>query len=63
MKKLKGLLQTVHIEAERLEMFNLSAAEGPKWADTCNEFMQKIRTLGPSPILLALRDSRNKGKK
>jgi coenzyme F420-reducing hydrogenase delta subunit len=59
--KLKKLLQTVNIEAERIEMFNLSAAEGPKWADTCNHFTQKIRTLGPSPILLALCDPGSKG--
>jgi coenzyme F420-reducing hydrogenase delta subunit len=60
-EKLKKLLQTVNIEAERLEMFNLSAAEGPKWADICTEFTQKIRTLGPSPIFLALHKSPDKG--
>jgi coenzyme F420-reducing hydrogenase delta subunit len=60
-EKIKKLLQTVNIETERLEMFNLSAAEGPKWADMCTDFTQKIRTLGPSPIFLALRKSRNKG--
>jgi len=59
--KLKRLLQTVNVEDERLEMFNLSAAEGPKWADICNDFTKKIRTLGPSPIFLALRQWREKG--
>jgi coenzyme F420-reducing hydrogenase delta subunit len=43
-------------------MFNLSAAEGPKWADICTEFTQKIQTLGPSPIFLALRRMRDKEK-
>ena len=55
------MLESVNIESERLEMFNLSAAEGPKWADICNDFTQKIRDLGPSPILLALSKKREKG--
>ena len=38
----------------RLEMYNLSAAMGPRWAEMCNEFVEKIRQLGPSPIGLAL---------
>jgi hypothetical protein len=42
-------------------MFNLSAAEGPRWADICTGFTQKIQTLGPSPIFSALRDMRRKG--
>jgi len=58
---LKKLLETVNIDAERLEMFNLSAAEGPKWAEICTDFTQKIRALGPSPIYVALRESRKKG--
>jgi coenzyme F420-reducing hydrogenase delta subunit len=38
----------------RLEMYNLSAAMGPRWAEMCNEFVEKIRQFGPSPIGLAL---------
>jgi F420-non-reducing hydrogenase iron-sulfur subunit len=49
----KGLLTKVGIDPERLEMFNLSAAMGPRWAEICNEFTEKIRKLGPSPIWLA----------
>ncbi len=37
----------------RLEMYNLSAAMGPRWAEMCNEFVEKIRNLGPSPVSLA----------
>ncbi len=58
---MKKLLETVKIDAGRLEMFNLSAAEGPKWAEICTDFTHKIRTLGPSPIDVALRESRKKG--
>jgi len=34
-------------------MYNLSAAMGPRWAEMCNEFVEMIRKLGPSPISLA----------
>ena len=43
------------IDPERLEMYNLSAAMGPKWAEICTEFTERIRKLGPSPIWLAVR--------
>jgi coenzyme F420-reducing hydrogenase delta subunit len=45
----------VNIDPERLEMYNLSAAEGPRWAEICTEFTEKIKKLGPSPIWLAER--------
>lgn len=33
-------------------MYNLSAAMGPRWAEVCNQFTEKIIELGPSPIWL-----------
>jgi coenzyme F420-reducing hydrogenase delta subunit len=48
------LLTKVGIDPMRLEMYNLSAAMGPRWAEMCNEFVEKIRQFGPSPIGLAL---------
>jgi len=33
-------------------MFNLSAAMGPRWAEICTEFTEKMRKLGPSPVSL-----------
>jgi len=45
---------TIGIDPARLEMYNLSAAMGPKWAEICTEFTEKIRKLGPSPIWLAV---------
>jgi coenzyme F420-reducing hydrogenase delta subunit len=50
----KKLLKNLGIDPARLEMYNLSAAMGPKWAELCTEFTERIRTLGPSPIWLAL---------
>lgn len=34
-------------------MFNLSAAMGPRWAEICTEFTEKVRKLGPSPVAAA----------
>jgi coenzyme F420-reducing hydrogenase delta subunit len=49
------LLVKVGIDPARLEMYNLSAAMGPRWAEMCNEFVEKVRKLGPSPVWLAAR--------
>ena len=46
----KTLLQEVGIEPERLEMYNLSSAQGQRFAAIANEMADKIRALGPSPI-------------
>ena len=50
MERLKTLLPQVGIDPDRLEMYNLSAAMGPKWAEICTEFTERIKKLGPSPI-------------
>ena len=47
---MKKLLTTLGIDPDRLEMFNLSAAMGPRWAQICTEFVEKMRALGPTPI-------------
>jgi len=49
------LLEIVGIDSERLQFYNLSAAMGPRWAEMCTEFTEKINQLGPSPIHVALR--------
>jgi coenzyme F420-reducing hydrogenase delta subunit len=36
-------------------MFNLSAAMGPRWAEICRTFTDKIREIGPSPVRMAIR--------
>ena len=46
----KTLLAEVGIEPERLEMYNLSAAQGARFAAIANEMAEKIRALGPSPL-------------
>jgi F420-non-reducing hydrogenase iron-sulfur subunit len=53
-KHLKTLIQEVGIDPARVEMFNLSAAEGPRWAEICNQFTERIKKLGPSPVRIAI---------
>lgn len=52
--QVKGLLLKVGVDPERLHFYNLSAAQGPRWAEICTEFTNKINALGPSPIWVAL---------
>jgi F420-non-reducing hydrogenase iron-sulfur subunit len=64
-KRVKELLNMVGVDPERLEFFHLSAAQGPRWAEICTEFTEKISALGPSPIWLALQrkgESKEKNK-
>ena len=46
----KELLEEVGISGERVEMYNLSAAEGGRFAQIAREMTDRIRGLGPSPI-------------
>lgn len=46
----KRLLQEVNIEPERLEMFNLSSADGPRFAEIAEEMTTRIQKLGPTYI-------------
>lgn len=46
----KGLLDEVGIGGDRLEMFNMSAGEGAKFAAAAEEMTARIRRLGPSPL-------------
>jgi F420-non-reducing hydrogenase iron-sulfur subunit len=49
-KYLKQLLQEVGIEPDRVEMYNLSSAQGQRFAQIATEMTQKILALGPSPV-------------
>jgi coenzyme F420-reducing hydrogenase delta subunit len=53
-KKVKKMLQMLGVNPERVEFYNLSAAQGPRWAEICTEFTGKIIAMGPSPIWFAL---------
>lgn len=51
-KRVYGILDTIKIGPDRIRMYNLSAGEGSKFAAYANEFVEKVRELGPSPINL-----------
>ena len=46
----KKLLDEVGIGGERLEMFNMSAGEGTKFAAAAREMTERVKKLGPSPL-------------
>ncbi len=51
-KRVYGILDRIKIGPDRIRMYNLSAGEGSKFAAYANEFVEKVRELGPSPINL-----------
>ncbi|PHR28137.1 MAG: hypothetical protein COA36_07660 [Desulfotalea sp.] len=59
-EKVKSYLLVVGIDPRRLEFYNLSAAQGLRWAEICTEFTERINTLGPSPIGIALQKKKAK---
>jgi coenzyme F420-reducing hydrogenase delta subunit len=46
----KDFTQMGVFEPERLEMFNLSSSEGPRFAAICKEMVERTLKLGPSPV-------------
>lgn len=46
----KAILSEIGLEAERLEMFFVSASEGPQFANVARKMTDKVRELGPSPV-------------
>jgi len=48
--RVKQILKDLGIEPERVEMYNLSAAQGPRFAEIAREMTERIRGLGPSPV-------------
>jgi len=45
----KKLLDESGIGGERVTMYNMSAAEGQRFAEVAREMTEKIRALGPNP--------------
>lgn len=57
----KQLLDEAGIGGGRVEMYNLSAADGPRFAEVAREMTKKIMTLGPNPA--KQQESRSQGAK
>lgn len=49
----KKILAELGIEAERVEMYNLSSAMGPRFAEIAREMTERIKELGPTPVCTA----------
>lgn len=47
---LKERLDEAGIGGQRLEMFNLSSAQGPRFAEIAREMTERITALGPTPL-------------
>lgn len=50
MRFLQDLMKFVGLEEGRLHLDWISAAEGPKFAQTVRDFTAKIQKMGPSPL-------------
>jgi len=46
----KKLLESVGLEPDRLHMYNLSSSMGPRFAQISTEMIERVRSLGPSPL-------------
>jgi len=49
-ERVQELLEEIGLERERLEMYNLSSAEGPRFAEIMQEMTERLRRLGASPL-------------
>ncbi len=49
-ERAKQFLEEIGLEPERLEMFNLSSAEGSRFAEIVTEMTERVLRLGPSPL-------------
>jgi F420-non-reducing hydrogenase iron-sulfur subunit len=49
----RKILDIVGIGGERVQMFNLSSSEAPRFAQIAVEMTEKIREMGPNPLKLA----------
>jgi len=61
----KGLLDEVGLGSGRLEMYNMSAAQGQRFAEIAREMTEKIRAMGPNSVknrVRGVQDSRGQEK-
>jgi F420-non-reducing hydrogenase iron-sulfur subunit len=49
-ERVQQLMSEAGLEPERLEMFNLSSAEGTRFAEIVTEMSARLKRLGPSPL-------------
>ena len=49
------ILDKIGIGGERVQMYNLSSGEGPRFAEIATEMTKRIIELGPNPIKAAMK--------
>jgi coenzyme F420-reducing hydrogenase delta subunit len=49
-ERTKQLLAEIGLEPERIEMFNLSSAEGTRFAEIATTMAERVKRLGRSPL-------------
>ncbi|MFZ5449015.1 MAG: hydrogenase iron-sulfur subunit [Thermodesulfobacteriota bacterium] len=54
-ERLKEILKEVGLQPERVEMFHVSASEGPKFAAVAQEMTDCAYKLGPNPVRREIR--------
>ena len=47
------ILEKIGIGGERVQMYNLSSSEAPRFVQIAEEMTEKIMALGPNPIKIA----------
>jgi F420-non-reducing hydrogenase iron-sulfur subunit len=52
-ERIKNILESIGLEPERMEMFNLSSAMGQQFAETVKNMAEQVQNVGPSPLRLA----------
>jgi coenzyme F420-reducing hydrogenase delta subunit len=58
----REILEKIGMEPDRVAMYNLSAGEGPRFAEISREMTEKVIELGPSPIKNAKKMASKKSK-
>jgi len=49
----REILEKIGIGGERVQMYNLSSSEAPRFVEIAKEMTEKITAIGPNPIKLA----------
>jgi F420-non-reducing hydrogenase iron-sulfur subunit len=49
-EQVQKILDSIGVGGERVQMYNLSSSEGPKFAEYAIEMNERILGLGPNPI-------------
>ena len=49
-QQVKGILEELDMEPERIDLFNLSAGKGQRFSEIAYEMSERLKKLGPSPV-------------